>query len=754
MRIIILLFLFIVFTTCKPSKKEELHGYSIEEGFELEVIASEPHLIAPVAIDFDTKGRIWVAEMNSYMKNTQGSGMEDPTGRILILEDEDDDGIMETSKEFLTGLVLPRALALVYGGLLYAEPPNLWFVEIENDQPGKRVLVDSLYATSGNPEHQPNGLMLNIDNWIYNAKSQYRYRLNNGVWEKELTTFRGQWGIAHDNFGRLYYNNNYTQLIGDYVLPNLLIRNQYLKPTIGVNEILTTNQRVYPLHAASVNRGYIQGVLDDDSLLVNVTASCGPQVYRGDQFPDDYLQNVFVCVPEANLIKRNILTFEGDKTEARQAWDGKEFLASLDEGFRPVNISNGPDGNLYIVDMHRGIIGHYAYLSPYLKEQIKLKKLDSMINMGRILKVSNDDNFFDPDFPDLDELDDDELVEQLESPNGWLRDRAQHLIIYKNLTSSQSELEELALDTDNPVAQIHALYTLEGLDLLSAEILVEAARESSSFVTVHSTLLLSQFISTENVPAIAALFKELMNRNDKETDLYLSFSLGGWMEESESDFRPLALELMNKYHGNTIFEEAFISGLRDNSNELLTDFQKNIKNANDTVGIIPKLSEVVENQKSNQLNSLYLKTILPEDDRTKGWKIYRNNCAACHGPEGLGIEGLAPPLMNSEYISQSTERLGLIILHGLKGPVYVQGKLYDQFHSMPGYVNNEFMTDENIADIIAYVTSAFSGTPRNISIEKIKELRKLKPESGSEYTEKELMELYLDKETDENLMVK
>lgn len=95
--------------------------------------------------------------------------------------------------------------------------------------------------------------------------------------------------------------------------------------------------------------------------MVNVTAACGPLVYRGGMFPADYDQNVFVCVPEANLIKRNILSFYGDRVEAKQAWQGKEFLASTDEGFRPVNLSNGPDGNMYVVDMHRGVIQHYAF---------------------------------------------------------------------------------------------------------------------------------------------------------------------------------------------------------------------------------------------------------------------------------------------------------------------------------------------------------------------------------------------------------
>jgi hypothetical protein len=281
--------------------------YKIADGFEIQLAASEPLIEAPVAMDFDNQGRIWVVEMRGFMPNLAGTGDHEPNGRITILEDLDKDGRSDHAKVFLDSLVLPRALANVYGGLLYAVPPNLWFVEINNDQPGKRILVDSLYAEGGSQEAQPNGLMMGIDNWIYSANSHFRYQLKDGKWLKEPTSFRGQFGITKDNFGRLYYNYNEIQIAGDYVLPNIFIGNPYMKPKEAINQILTDNQHVYPLHPTTVNRGYAKGILDKDSLLINVTAACGPVLYRGDEFPDDYSLNAFVCEPEANIVKRNLL---------------------------------------------------------------------------------------------------------------------------------------------------------------------------------------------------------------------------------------------------------------------------------------------------------------------------------------------------------------------------------------------------------------------------------------------------------------
>lgn len=180
-------------------------------------------------MDFDDKGRMWVVEMRGFMPNLEGTGDDAPRGRITILEDSDKNGLAESAKIFLDSLVLPRALAHVYGGLLYTTPPFLWFVEINNNQPGKKTLVDSFYAEGGSPEAQPNGLMMNIDNWIYSASSQFRYQLKDGKWLKEPTSFRGQFGITKDNYGRLYYNYNEIQIAGDYVMPNTLIGNPYLK---------------------------------------------------------------------------------------------------------------------------------------------------------------------------------------------------------------------------------------------------------------------------------------------------------------------------------------------------------------------------------------------------------------------------------------------------------------------------------------------------------------------------------------------
>lgn len=709
----------------------------MEEGFELEMVASEPLLKAPVAIDFDSKGRIWVAEMAGFMLNLEGDGEDLPNGSIKILEDRDGDGIMDHAKTFLDSLVMPRALALVYDGLLYVESPNLWFVEIENDKPGNRVLVDSLYATVGNPEHQPNGLMMNLDNWIYNAKSNYRYQRKDGIWYKEPTTGRGQWGISHDNFGRLYYNNNSTQLMGDHMLPNRLVRNKYFVPKKGVDEELTKDNRVYPLHRASVNRGYQEGVLNQDSLLVNVTAACGPLVYRGGTFPVDYDQNVFVCVPEANLIKRNILSFHGNRVEAEQAWQGKEFLASTDEGFRPVNLSNGPDGSMYVVDMHRGVIQHYAFLSPYLKKLSAEKKLDTILDYGRILRVRNKD-YKAGEITDLKKLSTSKLVASLKDPNGWMRDRAQQYLINKNDGSVLPELKKMALDNKSPLAQLHALYVLKGVGALSFDFLVQVAQSGGPEAASHAIVLMEEFASEKNVPQAKELFTGLLERNEPMLDLYLSSTLGIWAMYDQEVFFPYIYGLSQKYKDDIIVQEAILSGAEKvmPAMKVQLDGMDNLKNMDLTLLTAASL----ERQENDNPNYIYSTKIARADSRTNGAILFRQICASCHSTSGEGIRGLAPPLLGSKYITDHLEQLGLIILHGLKGPLLINGEIYDEDHQMPGLKYNKDLSDKDISDIISYVTNAFSVDSKGLGPEKIKELREVLSKDGMEYTEKELNE--------------
>ncbi len=713
----------LVLCACKNQTlgvKMSFDNYKVADGFKLELAASDPFIEAPVGIDFDNEGRMWVVEMRGFMPNLSGTGDDAPTGRISILEDTDNDGYAESAKIFLDSLVLPRALSHVYGGLLYTEPPFLWFVEINNDKPGKKTLIDSTYAEGGSPEAQANGGMMNIDNWIYSANSQYRYQLRDGKWLKEPTSFRGQFGISKDDVGRLYYNYNTIQIAGDFVLPNTLIGNRFLKPAQGINKVLTRNQRVYPLHATTVNRGYVDGVLDKDSMLLNVTAACGPLLYRGGQFPNEYNLNAFACEPQANLVKRNILTFSDDSTIATQAWDDREFIASTDEGFRPVNLFNGPDGAMYVVDMHRGVMEYRAFTTPYYNERIAAKKLDTLLSAGRILRVVHTGSKR-TDLPNLGKKSAAELVELLKSKNGWLRDRAQQLLILRGERSVLPQLEKMAEDDSNSITAIHALYVIEGLNGLTFDLLRKVALAGDPMLSAHALILLNKFASTDNMQAMLTLASDLMRQNNPVINLYLATAIGTWTKISPATFLPVLSKMSQLYPDRAIYQEAIVSSLTGFESDFSEKFLSIPGSKN--VGLIDTILRlVVKNKREGKINPIYVQARRPVDSRTNGLTLFHTNCAGCHGADGDGVELVGPPLKGSEYVTGSTNRLAMIILFGLEGPIHINGQLYKFNNTMPTFANN--LDDAQIADIIKFVHNAYVTTPvKPITAEEIQKLR-------------------------------
>ena len=491
----ILLGISFVFFNCQKhpspplSPSEALESFVLaEKDLSIELVASEPLVQDPVAITFDEHGRLWVVEMLGFMTDIDGAGELDRVGRISVLTDEDRDGQMDQSQIFMDSLVLPRALALVKGGVLVAENIPLWYVQ-DTDGDLKadiKVLIDSTYGGHGMPEHSANGLFRGMDNWLYNAKSKFRYRLKNGSWQKDTTEFRGQWGISQDDAGRLFYNYNWSQLHADLVPPNLLQRNKNHMPTSGIDHGLTLERKIYPIRSnTAVNRGYVPGTLDAQGRLLEFASACGPLVYRGNALPKEYLGDAFVCEPTANLIKRNKIIESGFMLHAQGAYEHKEFLASTDERFRPISMTHGPDGALYVVDMYKGIIQHGPYMTPYLRQVSLERKLDKPIHMGRIWRITS---MTDANIAVLSNADTNALIDFLGHPNGWVRDNAQRLLIEKGEPIGH-ELEEVLTNGD-ALSQLHALWTLEGLGLLRAESVIPLLRSKHPVVAQTALRLL------------------------------------------------------------------------------------------------------------------------------------------------------------------------------------------------------------------------------------------------------------------------
>lgn len=546
------------------SPKEALKSFQIESGFEIQLVASEPMVQDPIFLTFDEDGRLWIVEMRSFMPDIDGNGESLPLGRINILEDSNGDGKMDKSTIYLDSLIMPRALGLIRGGALVAENNALWLTFDDDGDlvADRKELFDPTYAANGIPEHSDNGLLRNIDNWYYNAKSKLRYRQINGEWIRDITEERGQYGISHDDYGRLIYNYNWSQLHGDLVPPNYLGRNPHHTPSSGIDHGLTIDRRIYPIRPnLAVNRGYIPGTLDAKGQLLEFTAACSPTVFRSPLFSENFYGNVFVCEPAGNLIKRNVIKEAGINLEAFDPHPGREFLASTDERFRPVHLAVGPDGALYVADMYRGLIQHGSYVTPYLREQTLKKDLVLPIHMGRIWRIVPKKWKPSP-FPKLSTESSADLVQRLSHPIGWHRDMAQRLLVERQALSVVPQLEILVKEGTNELGRMHALWTLEGMGALSSDLLSGLISGPSTLLANHALRLLEEKIKQE--PGLAENIYESVlaeaAKASRQRALQLALSASILPEQSQV---ALSKILFEKYGEEPLIRDALLSSLKD-----------------------------------------------------------------------------------------------------------------------------------------------------------------------------------------------
>lgn len=771
------------------SPEKALNSFVLaDDSLQIQLVAAEPLVQDPVAISFDEGGRLWVVEMLGFMSDIDGTGEKDRVGRISVLFDDDEDGQMDRSQIFLDSLVLPRALAVIQGGALVAENIPLWHVQdTDGDfRADTKTLIDSTYGGSGMPEHSANGLWRGMDNWLYNAKSKYRYRNIKGKWVKDETEFRGQWGIVHDDAGRLFYNYNWSQLHADLVPPNALKQNKNHTPSSGIDHGLTLERRIFPIRSnTAVNRGYVPGTLDQEGRLLEFASACGPLIYRGNVLPKDYKGNAFVCEPTANLIKRNKITEEGFMLSAQGVYKNREFLASTDERFRPISLASGPDGALYVVDMYKGIIQHGPYMTPYLRKVTLERKLDKPIHMGRIWRITSKKKSREKPI-DLSQADSKTLVDLLGHSNGWTRDMAQRLLVEKGEPIAY-DLEEV-IKNGNPLAQLHALWTLEGLGLAQPEVLLPALRSEDPKVAQAALRLIidkdsdhvdvkkevAKFIE-ETYDQAAPLLQMQMVLESSQIDSEIAFGIAqkflsrfghlpvardvvmsslqnreaallktllvksGWKTYNQA--KEIFIEMLATAIANKGSEEE-VQDMLAYTQDKMPENQQWIKNAmingmlnskgSNDEGEIALLRKPAHLKSEAFPEELLQKFTWPGKPKrqlalkkaehkvnpqqfAQGRQKYLNLCANCHGTQGEGISRFAPPLKNSEWVTGADYRLAMILLHGMEGPVTVNGKEYGIPDILPSMPSFSTLQNEDIAAISTYIRNTWGHSQKSLS---------------------------------------
>ncbi len=719
------------------SPEEAMKTFEIADGFTILPFATEPMIEKPVALDYDPAGRLWVCEMVGYMLDINGKDEDKPWGRIVVLEDADGDGKAEKRTVFLDKILLPRAIAVYPDGILFADQETLRFIQRDGLKPvGEPVVAVDNYIEGGNVEHRANGLVRGLDNWLYNAKSAQRIKRAGDKWIVESTPFRGQFGVAFDNYGRIYHNHNSQFLMGEFVAPNLLEGNPALNTKVSSTEKIGSN-KPFPIRVTpGLNRAYIQksngygsDTLDPKTFkLISCTGASGMAIYRGTNFPSEWVGTGLITEPSINLVKAIDISESGTKLKGDHTYKDKEWLASTDERFRPVNIYNAPDGSVYVLDMYHGIIQHKTYVTSYLRDYYVSQGLDGPgTGHGRIYRISHKDGKVEQ-VPDMDTLSNEELVKLLIHPNGWHRDMAQRVLCYREADAATlALLEKLAGMEDYPLGQMHALWTLEGMGKLTAAPIATALKAKDKKVVVSALWAANSLTH----PELLKLENQLLDLKpaDEEVTIYLTRALGP--AATPAAFAKVN-DLVNGSKSKFVKAAAF-SGLANRGTAFKTAVGDKLKDK-DLAGWIEKAA-----QKKGPVGPSLKGEALASFERGKALFHGAAACFGCHAPDGAGVLGLGPPLDESEWVTENEEVFAKILLHGITGPITVNGTKYETPAEMPALYVNPMFTDEKIADIMTYTRNAWSNKAAPVSADLVKKLRKdTANQSGRPYTAQDL----------------
>ena len=717
---------------------EAMATLRVAPGFRVELVAAEPLVEDPVAMAWDERGLLYVVEMRGFMPNVDGIGEQEPVGRIVVLEDMDADGAMDRGGVYLDGLVSPRAIAAVSGGMLIGEPPNLWLCRSET-APGELPRCGSRerLLDYGDPdpdllEHTENGLLWALDNWIYNAKSDRRFRLRRGPdgprIEVDQTLFRGQWGIAQDDAGRLYYNTNSRYLFADLIPADYTLANPDHQPRnggIGASERLVHDETVYSIRVnPGINRGYVNSMLREDGRLAVTTSVSGLVVYRGHQFPATFRGDVFVPEPAGNVVahfdlapgtaKNGVPTLVAEhRRYGDPDWVEREFLASTDERFRPVDAKVGPDGALYVIDMYRGILQHVRYVTTYLREYILEHGLDRPIGMGRIYRVVWEGDVENPasvrrEAPRLATAAD--RIAALSHPNGWQRDTAQRLLVENDLDDADRDaLRELARSGENRLSRIHALWTLHGRGELDDATLRRSLRSRDPWLVVHA-LRAGEETLAESATGEAAI-ADLLDSSSPQVRTQALLTLGAMARQST-------------WARNVLAER--VAAQPDDL------FHRQVALAADLAGTTtgeppdtPAAAPAMTSAEAARFN--------------RGRRHYRA-CRSCHNEDGRGQEGLGPSLVHSPWVLGSPERLVALVLQGIEGPIEVHGETWDDL--MPGFAADPRLPDDAIAALLTYIRRSWGNTADPVPPELVTAVRQRTADRVDPWTAPELEEAF------------
>lgn len=590
-----------------------LKSLSVAPGFTVELFAAEPLIADPVAMEVDESGNMYVVEMHGYPLDKSGSGI------VKILKDLDGNGLPDKAVVFAKDLTLPSGIMRWKKGVLVTDMPNLLYLEDSNgdDIADIRDTIITGMALS-NPQHNGNTPLYGPDNWIYiahetsitpvvytkefgdegqpirfvkgghqatlplNANGR-NIRLKPEQGKLEMCSGETQFGQTFDPRGHHFATANANHIFHEAIAARYLQQNPALEVGGATADIPDHGNaaEVFP-----ITQNPQVELLTDVGVI---TSACGITWYQGGLFPDSFNQVTFVAEPVHNLVHADRIRDNGASFVASRVYADREFLASTDPWFRPVQFYIGPDGALYVIDYYRKHIEHPEWMS---EEAAASGQLYSGYTKGRIYRIAPEGKKLQPWLGKslIEGSSLTSMTAALKSNNHWWRRNAQRLLVDRATRDAGPALQALLDEDRSPATVMATLWTLEGLSLLDTVVIAKALQHRDAGVRETAIKLAEPFLPHAGLEAKLSALAEDPDVKVRYQLLCTASFFGG---------EPIVGEkILNKNLGDHWFRIAALATYHGREEQLLSRMLTNKKEG--AADMIASISALVALQKNEQ----------------------------------------------------------------------------------------------------------------------------------------------------------
>lgn len=672
-------------TTDRVSKylyaDDALASFTMAPGYKIQLFASEtdfPNLANPAQLTFDNRGRLWVSTLPSYPHYKPGDTR--PNDKILIYEDTNNDGKADKEIIFAEGLHLPIGFEITEFGVYVSQAPNLILLQDTDgdDKADTQEIILSGFDTHdthhaiGAFETDPSGSIIFQEGVFLHSNIETAYgpirAVNGGFYRFTPRTQQLQrmvqthvanpWGVAYDQWGQDFFLMTSGPEV--YWMLPVEIKTRYGQLTPGTETLIEADHRVRPTSGLEfVSSRHFPDEVQGDFILNNVIGFLGAKQHRLEDFGTGY------------------------KATFRQ-----DLFTSNDPNFRPVDLEFSPDGSLYVVDWHNQLIGHMQHNArDPLRDHAH----------GRIYRITY------PERPLIVPLamnvPANQLFDYLKLPESRIRANARRALRALPATELNAAKTQW-IKKLNPVDIDYEHHLLEAL---------WASNNNNDF----DRQLTRQLLHAKNYKVRAAAVRQLRNH-------LLDYN----------DAITLLTKAANDSHGRVRLEAIAAASWLD-TKEGLAITQAASQHPTDA-WMQHALTQTIENlggkwtpPASNSTES-NITALTPElhEHYNLGKNIYQREgfCATCHQADGQGLPVAGfPPLANSEWVNGNPERLIDITLHGIMGPLDVNGVRYDGHVPMTPFKG--MLSDEETAAVLTYIRNSFGNQASIINSAQVKKIR-------------------------------